>query len=351
MIILLQFILAIIMMMMVTISKSAPYSGGYRTLSSHGTGRGQIMAAPMVVRATNVGGSSGYGSIFGRSSSSTKNNGGGVIPIAIHTKHNVEYKDVPSSGSIQTATVEVGARSIPINIIFRSASSSLNVLQRHQGSVGDTQESSSEDEPHRLLHTVTKPIIQEIHEVISPYRKILQEVHPVQEEIKTVVAKNSNRYQPAGQGRPTTTSTMGQQQHYVAAASSNKKHHVQASPIIIDNNNNDNSMDSMEDDDDVDFQKLIQNGNAIVTSSSILKGTDLDGKSIAKAMDQSLSKSLAAILKTPTSQKTKQQQQTSPTSSSSSSISVSSSSSSSSPSSSSSSSSSSGVKTYLGNQV
>ena len=226
----------------------------------------------------------------------------------------------------------------------------MNVLQRHQGSVGDTQESSSEDEPHRLLHTVTKPIIQEIHEVISPYRKILQEVHPVQEEIKTVVAKNSNRYQPAGQGRPTTTSTMGQQQHYVAAASSNKKHHVQASPIIIDNNN-DNSMDSMEDDDDVDFQKLIQNGNAIVTSSSILKGTDLDGKSIAKAMDQSLSKSLAAILKTPTSQKTKQQQQTSPTSSSSSSISVSSSSSSSSPSSSSSSSSSSGVKTYLGNQV
>lgn len=118
-------------------------------------------------------------------------NNANLIPIAIQTRHNIEYRKVPSTGSIQTATVEVGANSIPINVIFRSASSLLNVLQQHQGALGDVQESSSQDEPHRLVHTVTKPIIQEIHEVISPFRKITQEVHPVQEEIQTIVARNT----------------------------------------------------------------------------------------------------------------------------------------------------------------
>lgn len=126
-----------------------------------------------------------YGKVF--SSANSANH----IPMAVQTQHKIEYKEVPSSGTIETATVEVGAKSIPINVIFRSASSSLNVLQHHQGANGDTQQSSSEDEPHRLLHTVTKPIIQEIHEIISPFRKITQEVHPVKEEIQTIVARKS----------------------------------------------------------------------------------------------------------------------------------------------------------------
>ncbi|OTF69514.1 hypothetical protein BLA29_012443, partial [Euroglyphus maynei] len=180
-------------------------------------------------------------------------------------------------------------------IIFRSASSSLNVLQRHQGSTGDTQESSSEDEPHRLLHTVTKPIIQEIHEVISPYRKIVQEVHPVQEEIKTVVAKNSNNLNNHNNQQYQTVVAQRQplmlNQQYAAAASSTKNH-LKSSPIVL------NSMDSLEEDDDGnnDYQKLIQSGSTL--TSSILKGNDIDGKSIAKTMDQSLSKSIGAILKT-----------------------------------------------------
>ena len=59
-------------------------------------------------------------------------------------------------------------------LILKSASSSLNVLQQHEGAGGDTQETSSEDEPHRLIHTVRKPIVQEVREVISPFRKVIQ---------------------------------------------------------------------------------------------------------------------------------------------------------------------------------
>lgn len=149
------------------------------------------------------GGSGGYGggSSGGYSSGGGGGGGGyggGVVPAAIQTRHNIEFRDVPSTGSIQPSTIEVGASSIPLNILFRSASSNLNVLQQHQGAGGDTQETSSEDEPHRLVHTVTKPIIQEVHEVISPFRKITQEIQPVQEEIQTIVARGMDQ---GGAGR------------------------------------------------------------------------------------------------------------------------------------------------------
>lgn len=101
------------MMMMVTISKSAPYSGGKSGNIIRG-GQSQIMATPIMIRTTNS--NSGYGSLYGRlASSSNGGGGGGIIPIAIQTKHNIEYKDVPSSGSIQTATVE-GKHTFLVNI-------------------------------------------------------------------------------------------------------------------------------------------------------------------------------------------------------------------------------------------
>ena len=98
-----------------------------------------------------------------------------MINAAINTRHQIEFRDVPSTGNIITpAVVEVGAGQVPLNILFRSASSSLNVLQAHDGAQGSTQESDSEDEPHVLKHSVTKPIIQEVREVITPSRKIVQ---------------------------------------------------------------------------------------------------------------------------------------------------------------------------------
>lgn len=138
--------------------------------------------------------SGGYGGSYASGNSYS----GGAIPAAIQTRHNIEFREIPSTGSIQPATIEVGASSIPLNILFRSASSSLNVLQHHQGAAGDTQESQSEgklnvhfdfvlyncflsctDEPHRLIHSVKRPIIQEIKEVVIPYRKITQQIEPV----------------------------------------------------------------------------------------------------------------------------------------------------------------------------
>ena len=119
---------------------------------------------------------------------------GQIVPAAIQTRHSVEFRDVPSTGSVNPTVVEVGASSLPVTILFRSASSSLNVQQAHDGAQGSVQESSSEDEAHVLKHAVNKPIVQEVREVITPFRRITQEVQPVQEQINTIVARNVGTY-------------------------------------------------------------------------------------------------------------------------------------------------------------
>ena len=126
--------------------------------------------------------SGGYGG--GRSNGGNGGNGGQVVQAAIQSRHQIEFRDVPSTGSVAPTTIEVGAGQVPLNILFRSASSNLNVQQAHDGAQGSTQESDSEDEPHILKHSVTKPIIQEVREIITPSRKIVQEIQPVQEEAR-----------------------------------------------------------------------------------------------------------------------------------------------------------------------
>ncbi|XP_054160845.1 keratin, type II cytoskeletal 1-like [Oppia nitens] len=135
----------------------------------------------------------GYSGGSGGAVQSGGGHSGGIIQAAIHTRHQIDFKDVPSSGAVNPATIEVGSSSVPLNILFRSSSSNLNVQQDHQGGGGDTQRSQSEDEPHRLIHEVSKPIIQEVREVITPFRKIVQEIQPVQEEIQTIVARGQQQ--------------------------------------------------------------------------------------------------------------------------------------------------------------
>ena len=53
----------------------------------------------------------------------------------------------------------------------------------------EVKETSSEEEPHRVVHNVYRPVIQEVTEVIQPYRKVLQKVEPVIEEMKTIISK------------------------------------------------------------------------------------------------------------------------------------------------------------------
>lgn len=138
------------------------------------------------------GGLSNFASAFGFGSGGGGSTfSGGIIPAAIQSNHRIDFRDVPTQRDIQGATIEVGASVIPLNIIFKSASSNLNVLQQHEGAAGGQQETSSEDEPHRLLHTVRKPVIQEVREIVTPFRKVIQEIQPVQEEIQTIVARGT----------------------------------------------------------------------------------------------------------------------------------------------------------------
>ena len=124
--------------------------------------------------------------------------GGGMyghsVPAAVISNHHVKYYDVPSSGYVKPTTIDVPPNYIPINFVFRSASSHVNVQQKHISAPGSYKQSHSYDEPHKLVHTVTKPIIQEVREVISPYRKVVQTIEPVHEEIKTVVARGYGGY-------------------------------------------------------------------------------------------------------------------------------------------------------------
>ena len=120
-----------------------------------------------------------------------------VVPAAVLSNHIVKHYDVPSSGSIMPTTIDVPANVLPVNFVFRSASSAINVQQAHQGSAGSFKETASQDEPHVLKHTVTKPIIQEVREVISPFRKITQTVEPVREQIETLVARGVGATQGA----------------------------------------------------------------------------------------------------------------------------------------------------------
>ncbi|OTF75082.1 hypothetical protein BLA29_010152, partial [Euroglyphus maynei] len=94
-----------------------------------------------------------------------------VIRLPVHSRHTIEYVDVPSTGNIQPVNIEVPSTRLGANFNFRS-SSNIKVSQSHQGSSGSYQETSSMDEPIRLSHTVRRPIIQELRETIQPYRKV-----------------------------------------------------------------------------------------------------------------------------------------------------------------------------------
>ncbi|XP_054160811.1 adult-specific cuticular protein ACP-22-like [Oppia nitens] len=137
-----------------------------------------------------------YGGGGGGTGSSGGGGGGHAIPAAIKTIHSVQIHklDIPQT-PIQGELIEVGASKVPVTLHFRSASSDLKVLSSHQSGQGDVQHTSSDDKPHKLVHRVNKPVIQEIHEIITPYRKIIQEIRPVNEDVQTIVAKGDDSHQ------------------------------------------------------------------------------------------------------------------------------------------------------------
>ncbi|KAI2796321.1 hypothetical protein BLOT_015875 [Blomia tropicalis] len=128
-------------------------------------------------------GSSNYGSSYSQANYGPSN-------LAVVTQQRVNYVDTPNQGYAQPTTVNVESQAIPIVLNFRSASSPVQINHQHQASSGSFRQTESTDEAHRHLHTVTKPIIQEVREIIAPQRIVRQQVLPVQEQIQTVVARN-----------------------------------------------------------------------------------------------------------------------------------------------------------------
>ncbi|CAG2173785.1 unnamed protein product [Oppiella nova] len=119
----------------------------------------------------------------------------GPVTAAIETRRTHQVVDVPTSQDvIQPSTLIVEPNILPVNIEFRSQSSPVNVNQVHiPGRPGEHQATRSEEEPDRLLHEVVKPVIQEVRETIVPFRRITQEILPVQEEVQTVVARGERQ--------------------------------------------------------------------------------------------------------------------------------------------------------------
>ena len=89
-------------------------------------------------------------------------------------------------------TIDIPPNFQPVNMIFRTASSPLNVQQLHTPAAPQYESTRSEDAPSVLTHESYKPVIQEYREVIQPFRKIEQRIEPVVEHVHTVVAKGEN---------------------------------------------------------------------------------------------------------------------------------------------------------------
>ncbi|OTF70732.1 DFP2-like protein, partial [Euroglyphus maynei] len=126
--------------------------------------------------------------------------GYGSIEAAIYSNHKVDVIPVPSKKGYGAPTyIDVPGGALPVYINFQSQSSPVYVKQQHYGMSGSYQKSYSYDEPHKLVHEVTKPIVQEVREVIKPYRKVVQTIKPVHEEVLTLVHKGTG-YGDGGYG-------------------------------------------------------------------------------------------------------------------------------------------------------
>ena len=107
--------------------------------------------------------------------------------LAVNTRQSVRYIPIQSTGYAAPTNIAVESQSGPINFRYQTMSAPVNIQHVHVPSRGSFKQTQSTDEPHVRVHTVTKPIIQEVREIIAPQRIIRQQVQPVREEIQTLV--------------------------------------------------------------------------------------------------------------------------------------------------------------------
>lgn len=133
-------------------------------------------------------------------SSSFSGSNGATFTGPIQSLRSLEVNNVQDSyDNSEPQVIDIPPSAMPIVINFRTSASQIQIHQSHEASEPkEVQETSSQDEPHFLKHSVTKPVIQEVHEIIMPYRRIIQEIRPVEEEIKTIVSRSSGKVNDAG---------------------------------------------------------------------------------------------------------------------------------------------------------
>jgi len=126
------------------------------------------------------------------------------IPAAIKSTRTVELQPVSlPQDPILPQILEVAPLELPIQIIYNSKSSPVLVQQNHiPGAPGQVERTSSKEEPHVVIHEVLRPVIQELREVITPYRRVVQEIAPVVETVNTIISKGEQRVVAAPQVAP-----------------------------------------------------------------------------------------------------------------------------------------------------
>ena len=76
------------------------------------------------------------------------------------TKHTFETRPVPvDMDDAEPTIVEVEGGNVPLELHFKSSSSRIKVRQSHESAgAGETEHSSSEEEPHRLVSYFMKSL-------------------------------------------------------------------------------------------------------------------------------------------------------------------------------------------------
>ncbi|OTF69232.1 hypothetical protein BLA29_007470, partial [Euroglyphus maynei] len=57
----------------------------------------------------------------------------------------------------------------------------------------EPQHASYEEQPDLLRQDIVKPVVQDVHETVVPFRRVTQELKPVQESVHQVLARGQER--------------------------------------------------------------------------------------------------------------------------------------------------------------
>ena len=109
---------------------------------------------------------------------------GQAVDAAVNSKHSINTFAIKTVADHQkTPVININSGPLPLQIRFTSHSSNIEALQTYIGSPGKVKKSSSVDHPDILLFQIKRPIIQELREIVTPYRKRIQEIKPTNEKV------------------------------------------------------------------------------------------------------------------------------------------------------------------------